>query len=66
LVAGTRYAVGVIQVGTAGSLIGTGTFSNISFGLTPRLVAVRTGQTDLASFTGALTLAGSMVWGRLS
>jgi hypothetical protein len=68
LVAGTRYALGVIQVGTTPSYM---SFSNYQTSLAnplPRLAGGKAGQTDLASNTGSISLSPPVlaVYGRFS
>jgi hypothetical protein len=65
LVAGTRYGVGVIAVGTTMPFLSgtTSPFELVS--LAPRISAARTGQTDLAT-VGSLGTVSSVLYARLS
>jgi hypothetical protein len=65
LIAGRRYATGVIQVGTTASrLLATGMFPQAGE-LMPRLSGYKSGQTDLATSTTVLT-RGIAYWSRVS
>jgi hypothetical protein len=67
LVAGSRYAVGFILVGTAGNLIGVqGSASGGLYFLTPRVTSFRTGQTDLTTTNASHSAASAVFWARVS
>jgi hypothetical protein len=63
--AGTRYAVGVLAVGTtAPNFAGRSTGVGVS-GLTPRMNAAVAGQSDLATVSSLITAQGN-IFARLS
>lgn len=65
LSAGTRYAVGVIQIGTTPAQL-VGKFSQVSVAsLTPRITAASFGQSDLANVS-SLSANAAIVYARLS
>jgi hypothetical protein len=65
LVAGTRYAVGVIQVGTTPAQL-VGKFSQVGVTtLTPRVTAVAFAQSDLANIS-SYSANAAIVYARLS
>lgn len=65
LTAGTRYAVGVIQVGTTPAQL-VGKFSQLAVApLTPRITAAVFGQSDLAN-SSSLSINAAIVYARLS
>lgn len=67
LVAGQRYAIAVIAVGTTMPAINVGTFiPNIIGSLTPRTGGIQTGQADLPASQGTFTNSTIHIWGRLS
>lgn len=67
LVAGQRYAIAVIAVGTTMPALYVGNFTpnNIN-SLTPRMSGIQTGQADLPASQGAFSNTTTHVWGRLS
>jgi hypothetical protein len=68
LVAGSRYAVGVIVVGTTmGSLLGVGGSNNGSaYLVAPRVTSSRAGQTDLTTTNASHGAVSQLYWARLS
>jgi hypothetical protein len=67
LVAGQRYAIAVIAVGTTMPAINVGTFiPNIVGSLTPRTGGIQTSQADLPASQGAFANSTVHIWGRLS
>ena len=66
LVAGTRYALGVIQVGTTVATLAVSNYQTGSANLLPRIVGQKTGQTDLANNTGSVAASIVAPWGRFS
>lgn len=67
LVAGQRYAVAVIAVGTTMPAISVGTFTPATLSaLTPRMGGIQAGQADLPVSQGAFSNSTTHIWGRLS
>jgi hypothetical protein len=68
LVAGTRYALGVLTVGTGGSnLFSNAQLSNSTLSFSaPHLAGRITGQTDLPTAATAFTAQNVIFFGRLS
>ena len=66
LTAGTRYALGVIQVGsTAASFAGV-TGNTLITSLAPRTVGSVSSQSDLLTTRNTFTAASQLLWGRFS
>lgn len=67
LVAGQRYAIAVIAVGTTMPNLYVGNFTpNIINSLSPRMNGIQTGQADLPTTQGAFTNSTIHVWGRIA
>lgn len=66
LKAGTRYAIGFICVGSTGGTVLAGNTSSTITQLLPRVAYAKSGQTDLANFTGGGSGTTNTVWGRLT
>ena len=66
LVAGSRYAIGLVLVGTTpGNPVGITNITTV-LGLAPRINGVLTGQTDLPTSTSSFGAPTVLYWGRVS
>jgi hypothetical protein len=66
LTAGTRYALGVIQVGTTAASFAGVTGNTLITNLAPRVLGSVASQTDLLTSRNTFTAASQFLWGRFS
>jgi len=66
LTAGTRYALGVIQVGSQAASFAGVTGNTLITNLAPRTIGSVASQTDLLTSRNTFTAASQLLWGRFS